>query len=279
MVVEATEEERWMDRPEFGGWPVFSAQVHGPAEPVAFREMSVARPGADPECEPADRWRAPRPGEAGPLDALFRPGTRMTTPHDPEMTVVEPVRRGTLNVPSGLLGIDCPLDGKGPRLTVPVPPGEYPLEEGRITFGYVCMYEERWVDRTDTTAVRLCVSDVPAASWEMAMAPEDDPRLLGEGEVYCFSTDGATGAFADARAWGPLQERFDRVMAGDSDEGEPDDGSTFLVRTREPVSGAGLAAFAVCSDGGHPVWVGRSADGDVVGVVVLIDRMPELAAP
>ncbi|MFI8390656.1 hypothetical protein [Streptomyces sp. NPDC085540] len=51
------------------------------------------------------------------------------------------------------------------------------------------------------------------------------------------------------------------------------------MRTREPVSGAELAAFAVCSDGGHPVWVGRSADGDVVGVVVVIDRMPELAAP
>lgn len=277
---KVTEEERWMDRPEFGGWPVLSAQVHGLAEPVTVRETVVARQVAGAESEAADRWRAPRPGGAGPLDALFRPGTRMTTPHDPEMTVVEPVRRGTLNVPSGLLGIDCPLDAKGPRLTVPVPPGEYPLEEGRITFGYHCMFEERWVDRTETTAVRLCVSDAPVVSWEMVMAPEDDPRLLGEGEVYCFFTDGATGAFADARAWGPLQERFDRGMAdGDPDRGEPDADSIFLLRTREPVSGAELAAFAVCSDGGHPVWVGRSADGDVVGVVVLIDGMPELAAP
>ncbi|MGZ9931507.1 DUF4241 domain-containing protein [Streptomyces sp. NC-S4] len=277
-----TEEQRWMDRPEFGGWPLLSAQVHGVAEPVAVREMAVARQGADPAGEPADRWRAPRPGEAGPLDALFRPGTRMTTSYYPEMTVVEPVRSGTLNVPSGLLGIDCPLDGRGPRLTVAVPPGEYPLEEARISYGYDCEYEERWVDCTETSAVRLCVSETPAVSWEMAMAPEDDPRLLGEGEVYCFSTDGATGAFADAKEWGPLQELFDGAVGRggqDTGEADPDPLSMFFERTRDPLSGAELAAFAVTSDGGHPVWVGRSADGEVVAVVVLVDGMPALAAP
>ncbi|WP_328962899.1 DUF4241 domain-containing protein [Streptomyces virginiae] len=277
---EITEDQRWLKRPDFGGWPVFSRKVHELTEPVNVCEAAGAHQGSD--AEPADRWRAPRPGQPGPLDELFRPGTRMTTSYQPEMTVVEPVRSGTLNVPSGLLGIDCPLDGRGPRLTVAVPPGEYPLEEARISFGYDCMYDQRWVDRTETTAVRLCVSETPAASWEMAMAPEDDPRLLGEGEVYCFSTDGATGAFADAREWGALQQLFDRAMAGgdpDPDGADADPLSMFLVRTREPASGAELAAFAVSSDGGHPVWVGRSADGDVVGVVVLVDGMPALAAP
>lgn len=273
-----------------GGWtarssgagPCSRRRCTGRLEPVAVRETAVARPGADPQCEPADRWRAPRPGEAGPLDALFRPGTRMTTSQYPEMTVVEPVRNGTLNVPSGLLGVDCPLDGRGPRLTVAVPPGTYPLEEARIAYGYHCPWDECWVDCTETTAVRLRVSDTPAVSWEMLMAPEDDPRLLGEDEVYCFSTDGATGAFADAEEWVALQALFDRAMgSGDPDAGwtRTDPLSMFLARTREPSSGAELAAFAVTSDGGHPVWVGRSADGDVVGVVVLVDGMPGLAAP
>ncbi|WP_327414547.1 hypothetical protein [Streptomyces sp. NBC_01233] len=36
---------------------------------------------------------------------------------------------------------------------------------------------------------------------------------------------------------------------------------------------------AAGSDGVHPVWVGRSAHGDVVGVVVLVDGMPGLLEP
>ncbi|QES55134.1 hypothetical protein DEJ51_13770 [Streptomyces venezuelae] len=117
-------------------------------------------------------------------------------------------------------------------------------------------------------------------SWEMALGPGQDPRRLGEGEAYGFGTDGATGAFADARAWGSLQRRFGTAVEDREDGGwarEP--GSAFFLRTREPASGAELAAFAVTSDGSHPVWVGRSADGHVVGVVVLVDGMPAPAAP
>ncbi|MFE0009677.1 DUF4241 domain-containing protein, partial [Streptomyces erythrochromogenes] len=230
-----------------------------------------------PYARPPAVGRAPRPGTAGPMDALFRPGTRMTTPQHPDMTVVRPRRMGTLNVPSGLLAIDCPLDARGPRLTVAVPPGEHVLEEGQIAFGYHCMYDDRWVDTTEPTAVRLRVSEEPAVSWEMALAPEDDVRLLEDGHVYGFGTDGATGAFADAGAWVPLQERVHQVVDHNEQDDEDFTGSMFLLRTREPGSGAELVAFAVCSDGCHPVWVGRSADGDVVGVVVVVDEMPDLA--
>ncbi|MFJ9945138.1 DUF4241 domain-containing protein [Streptomyces erythrochromogenes] len=276
-LADVPDEEKWRDRPAFGDWPVISAQVQGLAEPVSLRAAVVAGREGGSGAEPAGLWRAPRPGTAGPVDALFRPGTRMATRHHPDMTVVEPRRMGTLNVPSGLLAVDCPLSASGPRLTVGVPPGEYVLEEGQIAFGYHCVYDDRWVDTTEPTAVRVRVGEEPAVSWEMALAPEDDVRLLEDGHMYGFGTDAATGSFADAGAWVPLQERFRQAMdRHDADLAEDLTGSVHLLRTREPVSGAELVAFAVCSDGYHPVWVGRSADGDVVGVVVVVDWLPDL---
>ncbi|MFJ3219545.1 DUF4241 domain-containing protein [Kitasatospora sp. NPDC086801] len=112
------------------------------------------------------------------------------------------------------------------------------------------------------------------------LRPCDDTRLLGEGEAYGFGTDGAMGAFADAGAWGPLQRLSQQVMEDNDPEAwKYSTGSAYFLRTREPGSGAELVAFAVGSDGVHPVWVGRSADGDVVGVVVLVEGMPDLMAP
>ncbi|MEU2764416.1 DUF4241 domain-containing protein [Streptomyces sp. NPDC007094] len=50
----------------------------------------------------------------------------------------------------------------------------------------------------------------------------------------------------------------------------------FVQRTRDEASGGELTAFATTGDGTYPVWVGRSEDGEVVGVVVLVQGMPEL---
>ncbi|KOY56664.1 hypothetical protein ADK59_18020 [Streptomyces sp. XY332] len=68
---------------------------------------------------------------------------RVTDGYHPEMTVVEPCRVGTLRVPGGLLAVSGPDadDGDGPRITVPVPPGEYVLDEARVRFSYPC---ESW---------------------------------------------------------------------------------------------------------------------------------------
>ncbi|MEJ8646400.1 DUF4241 domain-containing protein [Streptomyces sp. MS1.HAVA.3] len=118
------------------------------------------------------------------------------------MTVVEPRRIGTLRVPSGLLAVSGPdLDHEdGPHITVPVPPGEYVLEEAQARHTYHCAWEGSEVTRTDTMAVRLLVSEAPAASWEMALRPDDGLRLFIENQISGFDTDGATGCFADAGA-------------------------------------------------------------------------------
>ncbi|GGT58035.1 DUF4241 domain-containing protein [Streptomyces purpureus] len=183
----------------------------------------------------------------------------------------------TLNVPSGLLAISGPDNDfdEGPAVTVAVPPGEYVLEEALVRVGYDCEWSQGWVTRTDTTAVRLRVGETLATSWEMALGPDDDPRLLGENEIFGFSTDGATGCFADAGAWEPLHRLFERhLVHGEPGAGEDISDSMYLLRTRDEASGGELVAFATTGDGTYPVWVGRSADGNVAEVVVLVEGMP-----
>ncbi|MEU6988868.1 DUF4241 domain-containing protein [Streptomyces sp. NPDC046324] len=276
------DDERWMDRPAFGEWPLLSAQVHGLIEPPAFEAAEVAEAAEPGDGDaPATCWRPPRPAQPGPINELFRPGVRVTDGYHPEMTVVEPHRVGTLHVPSGLLAVSGPdIDHGGPRITVLVPPGEYVLDEARVRFSYHCEWRDTKVTTTETTAVRLLVSDTPAATWEMALGPDDDPRLFIEQQIAGFDTDGATGCFADAGAWEPLIALFERgLIRGESDlDGYEDieDGSMFMQHTWDEASGGELMSFATTGDGTYPVWVGRSEAGEVISVVVLVEGMPDL---
>ncbi|MEK2493662.1 DUF4241 domain-containing protein [Kitasatospora purpeofusca] len=265
-VLTVPKERLWSARPEFGTWRPLPGGEHLP-DWVRAHVDTAGTPGASVP------WRRQpsRMFSSVDFDALFRPGTRMSGPYEDEMTAVEPRRTGTLRVPSGRLAVDCPLDQDGPHFSIAVPPGEHVLDEARAV---------SLDGRESSTAVRLRVGEAPAVSWEMALRPCDDTRLLGEGEAYGFGTDGATGAFADAAAWGPLQRLSRQAMEDDDPEAwRYGDGSVYFLHTREPGSGAELVAFAVSSDGVHPAWVGRSADGDVVGVVVLVEEMPDILAP
>ncbi|MEU2393771.1 DUF4241 domain-containing protein [Streptomyces sp. NPDC007369] len=277
------DDERWMDRPPFGQWPLLSAQVHGLVEPLAFEAAELGKADGPGDADaPATCWRPPRPAQPGPINELFRPGARVTDGYHPEMTVVEPRRVGTLRVPSGLLAVSGPdaHAGDGPRITVPVPPGEYVLDEARVRFSYHCEWRDTEVTTTAPTAVRLLLGETPAATWEMALGPDDDPRLFIEQQIAGFDTDGATGCFADAGAWGPLLALFKRglIQGGPDLDGYEaiDDGSMFMQRTWDEASGGELMAFATTGDGTYPVWVGRSDAGEVAAVVVLVEGMPEL---
>ncbi|WP_406859076.1 DUF4241 domain-containing protein [Streptomyces sp. HUAS MG47] len=284
--VPGADVERWHARPGFDAWSEWSvgaARHEGLPQPLTFRAAALAPGVADTSDDgseaPATCWRPPRPAQPGSLGALFRPGAVVTDGYHPEMTVVEPRRIGTLRLPSGLLAVSGPdfPPGDGPAVTVPVPPGEYVLDEARVHFGYDCEWSRGWVTRTDTTAVRVRIGETPAVSWELGLGPDDDPRLLGEDEVFGFGTDGATGCFADAGAWRELHRRFERhLVEGEPDVGEDISDSMYLLRTRDEASGGELVAFATTGDGTYPVWVGRSADGAVAEVVVLVDGMPKV---
>ncbi|MFE1828875.1 DUF4241 domain-containing protein [Streptomyces yangpuensis] len=281
------DDERWMDRPAFGEWPLLLAEAHGLTEPPTF---VAADPGESEAGEPDDGdapvtcWRPPRPARPGPINKLFQPGVRVTDGYRPEMTVVEPRRVAGLRVPSGLLAVSGPDadEGDGPRITVPVPPGEYVVDEACVRYSYHCEWRNAEVTTTARTAVRLLVSETPAAAWEMALGADDDPRLFIEKQIAGFDTDGATGCFADAGAWESLVALYERGLI----QGEPDlhgyedidDGSLFMQRTWDEASGGDLMAFATTGDGTYPVWVGRSAAGEVVAVVVLIEGMPVVLA-
>ncbi|MBT2526720.1 DUF4241 domain-containing protein [Streptomyces sp. ISL-99] len=272
---DVSEEQRWMDRPAFGDWPLFSAQRRGLTGPVVFHDADVPEGGA--VGRPEDTWRPPRPAGPDHLEALFRPGTRMSTSHFSDMTVLEPRRCGTLRVPSGVLAVDCPCNDGRPRITVAVPPGAYALEEARVSVGYDCEWTGGWVTRTDATAVRLRLSDTPAASWDMALGEDDDIRLLGDDEAYGFATDAATGCFADAAAWEPLRGLFERALIHDDPHaGEHLSDSMYILRTTDQATAADLVAFATCGDRTYPVWVGRSEAGEIVCVDVVLDYLPDL---
>ena len=271
--------------------PTDAATVYVPVPSPAVREGIVALPESSvltrTTCSPSSkrgrrRWRSPRPAQPGPVNALFRPGVRVTDGYHLEMTVVQPRRAGTLRLPSGLLAVSGPDTGHGdgPHITVPVAPGEYVLDEARVRYSYHCEWRNAEVTTTQPTAVRLLVSDTPAATWEMAVGPQDDPRLFIERQTAGFVTDGATGCFADAGAWEPLIALFERGLV----RGEPDldgyedidDDSMFMQRTWDEVSGGEFVSFATTGDGTYPVRVGRCEAGEVTGVVVLVEGMPEL---
>ncbi|WP_311137212.1 DUF4241 domain-containing protein [Streptomyces sp. I6] len=111
----------------------------------------------------------------------------------------------------------------------------------------------------------------------MGLGPDDDPRLLGENEIFGFCTDGATGCFADAGARESLHRLFERHLVHEEPGvGEDIPDSLYILRTQDEASGGELVAFATTGDGTHPVWVGRSADGDLAEVVVLVDGMPTM---
>ncbi|MFE7518691.1 DUF4241 domain-containing protein [Streptomyces halstedii] len=275
-VPDLAEGERWLRRPEFGSWPLFSADRCGLVGSIrcAAAPFTETGPGAA-----GDPWSPPRPGGPGGLIALFSPGTRITTGDHRENTVVlEPDAGPRLRVPSGRLAVDDPLGDGRPRITIEIPPGTYPLETAQIGSGYHSEFEDAWVERTDSPAVRLRVSDEPVASWTMALGEGDDLRLLRDGHAYGFDTGGATGCFADAGAWPVLQDRYRRAMAdNDPDAGEDlDPDSGFFLRTVDEEASADLLAFATDGDGTHPVWVGLDASGGVACVVVQVAWLPDL---
>ncbi|WEO96475.1 DUF4241 domain-containing protein [Streptomyces sp. FXJ1.172] len=222
-------------------------------------------------------WLPPRPAAPPHLSELFRPGTRVATDDEPEMTVGSVREIGVLRVPSGRLAVDCPVttdDGSRRELLERIPPGGYPLQEAVLS--YELEYDGEVFPTEDCAAVRLLIDVEPAVTWELALAEGEDPRLLRDQEYYGFTTDAALGSFADSAAWGVLADKYRRY----STEGEEDvaeriaDGN--YVRTSDSATGSDLIHFATGGDGTWDVWLGRSASGKLVSVAAVCMYLPGL---
>ncbi|MFF4393935.1 DUF4241 domain-containing protein, partial [Streptomyces sp. NPDC001552] len=96
----------------------------------------------------------------------------------------------------------------------------------------------------------------------------DDTLQLRAGEAFGFDTDGATGAFGDAGVWQDLRDLLERVHRPGSPEAEKLASSAAGMHLDGGGLGADLAVFYTGGDGVYPVWVGRSASGEVVCVDV-----------
>ncbi|MET9774624.1 DUF4241 domain-containing protein [Streptomyces sp. NPDC006367] len=224
--------------PEFGDWQVFvpflAQQGHEPAAAVVLSDVS------------ADEGSGPL--RATGIEQLFGPGA-CDTPDGP--AVVEPVDAGRLRITSGQLVVSDPgWIGETPR-TVAVPPGEFPVTLSLL----------RTARGAGVAAARVTFLDIPPREWEMALRPDEDPGLLGEGRFYGVGVDTGTAAFMDATRT-VSEDRLDEDLFMPLD-------SRFSVDLPGTGPEPNLIAFrAGRGDGTYPVWIGRTDDGQVACVVV-----------
>lgn len=249
-------ENNRLDPPAFGDWARLirafpghlAALGHETSAATVFRDVSDH--GGEGLPEGTAPWHPPRPRQPGPLDLLFRPGTRLEAGLNGDRAVpgfggtvtVEVSQIGTLRMPSGaLIACDPGYLHEHPgkvvqtydyrqshdSFTETVPPGEYPVMLSRF----------RWLagNGPRVAAAKVWVSDGRVASWEMALRPGEDLRTLRDNEYFGFGVDGGTGCFYDASsaaALAPLAEEF--VL---SEVGE------MAAELTEEKSGANLIAF------------------------------------
>ncbi|MBO3739508.1 DUF4241 domain-containing protein [Actinoplanes flavus] len=224
--------------PEFGDWQVFAPflaqQGHEPATTVVLNDVSV------------DDGSGPL--RATGIEQLFSPGA-CDTPDGP--AVVEPVDAGMLRITSGQLVVSDPGCIEVTPRTVAVPPGEFPVTLSTL----------RTRHGAGVAAARVTFLDIPPREWEMALQPDEDPGLLGEGQFYGVGVDTGTVAFMDATRT-VIDDRLDE------DVFEPLE-DHFAVELPGTPPEPNLIAFrAGRGDGVYPVWIGRTDDGQVGCVVV-----------
>lgn len=247
--VAVAEEHLWTARPGFDDWPALPVTDTLPDWVAA--ELVPA----------ASAWRREPSRLLGSadFDRVFRPGT-----HIGGVTVLDPVPCGSVRVPSGVLAVACPQSwDEVPRITVAVPPGTYPLKAALVEVA-----DRGYGPHGEVTAVRLHIGDAPVAAWEMAIGPGDDTLRLRAGEAFGFGTDAAMGAFGDAGVWQDLRDLLERAHRPGSPQADRLASSAAGVHLDGGGLGADLAVFYTGGDGVYPVWVGRSASGEVVCVDV-----------
>ncbi|MGV9994721.1 DUF4241 domain-containing protein [Streptomyces sp. NPDC003374] len=263
-LADVPEERRWHDRCGFGVRAADSSRPSDGPEPGDATAQEVAFTGDE---EPASLWRPPKPMRMElPVDDLFQPGNPFPVEPWDETETAEPRHIAMVRIPSGRLAVSDPLDEKPRELTERIPPGEYALEAAVIA-GEGEYGEDRF-PVTEEPAVRLLIRDEPTVAWESALSEGEDPRLLLDGHAYGFSTDAATGSFADAAAWETLSGKVGRHYE-EQDDGACESIGNGRIRAVDEATGSDLVSFCTGGDGTWPVWLGRSATGELVSIVVI----------
>lgn len=276
----------WIGVPGFGDWGTFIRSFPEALEaagldvpgPVVVRDVS---PGDGTGLPPGGRpWRARRGLVPDPayLAWLFTAGTRLAfhargwsrkAPETVKKVTVEVRDAGTLQMPSGQLTATDPawIKADDKPFTVTVPPGSYPVQLSVVR-------SDDDPEHRRVAAARLAVRDIPVESWEMALTAGQDPRALPDAEFYGFDVDAGMGCFYDASAAASFAhqprgwlDQFDLPRLA------------FTAPASDPGSSANLIAYhSGWGDGSYPVWIGRSADGEVACFVADMQLMPDNVA-
>ncbi|MEV4546188.1 DUF4241 domain-containing protein [Micromonospora echinaurantiaca] len=191
------------------------------------------------------------------LDVLFRPGSEFVL-SDGVHGIIDVQRAGRLRLPTGrLIAADPSWLPSWQRLgiapyTTSVPAGSY-----LVTLALVRFQTDR--PAAMVAAAKLTIRDAPVSTWELALRPGEDLATLADDEFFGVGVDVATVCLFDATVLTVMarkaeeQPQIFEVWQGD----QP-------VEVVDAESKVNLIAFqSGLGDGHYPVWIGRTAGGQV----------------
>ncbi|MEV0830113.1 DUF4241 domain-containing protein [Nonomuraea rubra] len=249
-------EYRSVAKAKFGAWTAYvDAQMLGLSGPITL--VPAHTPAEGPARGTMPVWSAPLPLRPRNLEALFTPGSRLASDDGRVALITEPSHAGRLHLPTGSLIAADPfyLDDSAP-FTVTVAPGDY-----AVLIATMRWEGTAWEGETPAAMVRIL--DQPTASWELALLPGEDVRLLGDGEFYGFGVDAGMGCFLDASG----RDEFAKLIEQWEEKPNPEV-DLLAAEVHAPETGTNLIAYqSGWGDGSYPVWIGRNADGEVTSFV------------
>jgi hypothetical protein len=273
--VELPDRWRAIPKAQFGAWDAYiDARVLGVAEPIALAD-APERPAVEPDPRGAP-WTGPTGLRPWNLEALFTAGALLKYDDGDVAVVSEPEHAGILRLPSGSVIAADPgwLGKRNEPFTVSVPAGDYPVQIARIKW--------RTKGWGEITAAKLVIRDEPPATWELALLPGQDARMLRGRAFYGFGVDTGSGAFLDAVGRDALAAAFKAGLESELAAADPAADGAVATWVRDAATGTNLVAYpGGRGDGSYPVWIGRDADGAVTGFVadMLILNRAELLLP
>lgn len=195
---------------------------------------------------------------------------------DSDEYVIEPHAVAEVTLATGqVVGCD-PLAGAygAEPFTVAVPAGVYPL---RAWVAVLHRNGAEWQRRV--AALQLVIRDEPAARWEPALLPGQDPSALDADSFFGYGVDAGTGTLADAAAVRALAEweyeRIDEVYVSRDYPLAPVPGGVISAVTDEKTGANVVAISSGWGDGSYPTFIGYTADGAVASFVTDFLVVPE----